>query len=238
MSQSLEPGFVLKHQNYQESSLLIDVFMPTSGRISLIAKGVRQQKSQYLGLLRPFLPLNIAYLGKGGLKILSHVETQGREFILPGINTYCGFYLNELIHHFIPIGEPCQDIFLYYLNCLQQLKSRQDNIESALRTFEIQLMQAIGYDLPLEFDYVTGAVISANLKYTFDLEQGAKVDSEGDIRGSTLIAMEQSNYTEQYQLDEAKWLMRQVIDYHLQGKKLQSRFLISKLIHKKSCSNH
>ena len=231
MVQSLQAGFLLHYQNYLESSLLIDVFTQMEGRHSLIARGVKQQKSPYLGLLRPFVPLNITYSGSRSLKILTHVETGNTEFILPGINTYCGFYLNELIRHFIPVNEPYPDVFLNYLTCLQQLKANH-NIEAALRTFEIQLIQALGYGLGLEFDFTTGRAIEEGLTYRYEIESGATVDSEGKIHGSTLIAMQQLNYIDQRQLNEAKWLMRQVIDFHLQGKVLKSRILISKLMQK------
>jgi len=231
MPRSLQAGFLLHHHNYQESSLILDVFTQASGRISLIAKGARQQKSQYLGLLRPFVPLNISYIGSGSLKTLSHVETGREDSILPGINTYCGFYLNELLRNFIPVEEPYPDVFLNYLSCLQQLKSSQV-IEAALRTFEVELLQAIGYGLQLEFDYLTQLPIQATGSYQYDMEQGVTLNQDGRILGETLIAMQQGRYTNDRQLMEAKQLMRQIIDFYLQGKPLKSRALISKLIQK------
>jgi len=237
MAQSLQSGFLLHYQNYQESSLLVDVFTQMEGRYSLIAKGVKQQKSPYLGLLRPFIPLNITYSGNSNLKTLTHVETGNAEFILPGLNTYCGFYLNELIRYFIPVGEPYPNVFLSYLTCLQQLKTNL-NIEASLRTFEVQLMHALGYGLELEFDFATDKAIKANLTYRYEIEQGATADREGKIHGSTLIAMQQASYITQRQLNEAKWLMRQVIDFYLQGKALKSRILISKLMQKKICNSN
>ncbi len=236
MRQSLQACFLLHYKDYQESSLLIDVFTQNEGRLSLLAKGIKRQKSPYLGLLRPFVPLNITYVGSGNLKILSHVETGDAELILPGINTYCGFYLNELLINLILVGEPYPDVFLSYLTCLQQLKTHH-NIEAALRTFEIQLIQSLGYGLELEFDYITNQVIEAETTYRYDIEQGATIDVEGNIQGSTLIAMQQSNYTDQAQLNEVKLIMRQVIDFHLQGKMLNSRTLISRFIQKKPCKS-
>jgi len=237
MSQLLQAGLLLHSQSYQESSLLIDIFTQREGRESIIAKGVKRQKSPYLGLLRPFTPLNITYSGRGKLKTLTYVEAGNAELILPGITTYCGFYLNELIRYFIPVGEPYPDVFLDYLTCLQQLKNNI-NIEAGLRTFEVQLIQALGYGLQLEFDFITHKAIEARLAYRYDIEHGATVDSKGGIQGATLLAMEQSNYTDQAQLNEAKWLMRQVIDFYLQGKTLKSRSLISKLMQKESCKSN
>lgn len=232
----LQTGFLLHHQNYQESSLLIDVFTQESGRISLIAKGVRRQKSQYLGHLRPFTPLNISYTGSGSLKTLSHVETGKSESILPGLNTYCGYYLNELLRYFIPLGEPYPDVFINYLTCLQQLKT-QKKIEAALRIFETQLLDSIGYSLQLETDYLTHAAIDAASQYLYIVEQGATINKQGTIHGETLLAMQQEKYTNTRQLNEAKQLMRYIIDYYLQGKSLKSRALISQLIQKQSCKN-
>jgi DNA repair protein RecO (recombination protein O) len=97
------------------------------------------------------MPLNIDYTGAGSLKTLTHVETGQSDSILPGLNTYCGFYLNELLRHFIPVDEPYPDVFINYLICLQQLKS-SEQIEAALRLFEIQLLQATGYGLQLVCD--------------------------------------------------------------------------------------
>lgn len=237
MKQELQASFLLHHQDYQESSLIIDMFTQIEGRQSLIAKGVKRQKSPYTGLLRPFVPLNIIYSGNGQLKTLTHVETGNATFILPGINTYCGFYLNDLLRCFLPESVAFPEVFLIYLSCLQQLKTSH-NIEAALRTFEIQLLQIIGYGLLLDFDYATDRPIEVGLTYRYDIEKGATADSKGRIHGSTLIAMQHSSYTKQWQLKEAKWLMRHIIDFHLQGKKLLSRSLISKLILKESCKSN
>jgi len=228
-NQNLQAGFLLHHQNYQETSLIIDVLTHHAGRVSILAKGVRQQKSPFLGLLRPFIPINISYKGTGSLKQLTHVEAGDSELILPGLNTYCGFYLNELIRYFIPREEPYPDVFLAYFLCLQQLKETSQ-IEPALRRFEIQLMHALGYALLLDRDYITQQPINTLSMYVFDIEKGATVSQHGTIHGSTLLAMSHDNYTEKFHLQEAKNLMRYVIDFHLQGKPLKSRLLISKLM--------
>ena len=105
-------------------------------------------------------------------------------------------------------------------------------IEAALRTFEVELLQSIGYGLQLEFDYLTQLPIQTTGSYQYNIEQGATINQDGRILGETLIAMQQGNYTNDRQLMEAKQLMRQIIDFYLQGKHLKSRALISKLIQK------
>ncbi|NOQ65090.1 MAG: DNA repair protein RecO [Methyloprofundus sp.] len=234
MALALQAGFLLHQYDYQDSSLILDVFTHVAGRVSVVAKGVKQQKSPYLGLLRPFVPINISYFGTGSLKTLGNIEQGNAEFILAGNNTYCGFYLNELIRYLIPSGEPYPDVFVNYLSCLQVLKTSH-KVESALRTFEIQLIQSLGYGLNLECDVITGKAIQAEENYRYMLEQGATLDCAGALKGTTLIAMHRQSYSEQSQLNQAKWLMRQVIDFHLQGKILHSRQLISKFKQTSSC---
>lgn len=188
-------------------------------------------------MLRPFLPINVSYFGSQSLKTLQHVESGNKEYSFPELNIYCAYYINELIRHFLPEGEPYPDIFIAYLNCLGAL---QDNIsiEAALRYFEVQLIESLGYGLQLEFDTKTGGVIQSELRYQFDIEQGAMADIKGAIDGSTLIAMQLGNYTNATQLQQAKQLMRLVIDFYLQGKILKTRSLMSKLILQKTCKTH
>ena len=119
----MQAGFLIHHQNFKESSVIVDVFTQSAGRVSLVAKGTRQQKSHYLGLLRPFLPINISYFGSQSLKTLQHVESGNKEYSFPDLNIYCAYYINELIRYLLPEGEPYPDIFMAYLNCLEILFS-------------------------------------------------------------------------------------------------------------------
>jgi DNA repair protein RecO (recombination protein O) len=70
----LQPAFILQQRKYRESGLIIDVLTRDFGRISLLAKGVRKAKSKTAGMLQPFIPLLISYLGKAELKTLTGVE--------------------------------------------------------------------------------------------------------------------------------------------------------------------
>ncbi len=50
----LQPAYILHHRPYRETSLLLDVLTHDHGRIGLIAKGVRKQRSPLRALLQPF----------------------------------------------------------------------------------------------------------------------------------------------------------------------------------------
>ncbi|HEY8035598.1 MAG TPA: DNA repair protein RecO [Methylobacter sp.] len=70
----LQPAFILQQRKYRETSLIIDALTRDFGRISLLAKGVRKSKSKTAGILQPFIPLAISYVGKAELKTLTDVE--------------------------------------------------------------------------------------------------------------------------------------------------------------------
>jgi DNA repair protein RecO (recombination protein O) len=102
--------------------------------------------------------------------------------------------------------------------------------ESILRTFELNLMDSIGYGMNFTYDsYHDKPIISDNY-YSYNKESGLVENSKGQFSGMALLAMAQRNFDQTQVLSEAKQLMRQVIDSHLQGKQLKSRSVINSII--------
>ncbi|SJM94049.1 DNA repair protein RecO [Crenothrix polyspora] len=226
-----QPGFILKQRKYRETSLIIDVFTRDFGRFSLLAKGVRKAKSKTAALLQPFVPLSISYIGNGELKILTNVDVFQPALELKGLALYCGFYISELVICFLHQYDPHPEVFNDYNACLTALATLTDSeIEVALRIFEINLIEEIGYGLQLEVDFLSGQAIHPVKKYTFDVEQGAYEDEQGDVLGSTLLALRSKKLHDPQALSEAKLLMRAVIDFYLQGRLLKSRHVINQII--------
>src|SRR5689334_7400347 len=94
---SLHPAFILHHRPYRETSVLLDVFTQEHGRITLIAKSVRTNRSRTRGLLQLFSPLLLSWQGKTELMILQNVEPETTPIQLQADNLLSGFYLNELL---------------------------------------------------------------------------------------------------------------------------------------------
>jgi DNA repair protein RecO (recombination protein O) len=223
-----QPAYILKQINYRESSLLLDVLTRDFGRISLIAKGVRKVKSKTAGVLRPFHSLTISFIGKSELKTLADAELKGLGCLLEGMALYCGFYVNELITHFLQHHDAHPELFDHYELCLKQLAENK-RIEIALRNFELNLLTETGYGLHLGFDISREKNIAANKKYLFNKENGMIEDVKGTISGATLLAMQNRNFEDPQVLAEAKQLMRTVIDAHLQGKPIKSRTVMQEV---------
>lgn len=225
----LQPGFVLQHRHYRETSVILDVLTQDYGRISVLAKGVRKAKSKTAGLLQPFVPLKLSFLGKSELKLLTHVEMDVPAIPLTGLALYCGFYVNELVSRFLHPHDPHPEVFIDYRDCLVRLGGKQ-SLEAALRSFELALMCHSGYGLQLDYDFYHDQPVEPGKKYHFNAEQGPVAAEHGLFSGQTLQAMTRKDFTQPQVLSEAKLLMRAVIDTHLQGHALKSRTVINQLI--------
>jgi DNA repair protein RecO (recombination protein O) len=225
----LQPAYILSQRQYKETSLILDVLTRDYGRVSLLAKGVRKTKSKTAGLLQPFIPLTLSYLGKTELKTLTDVELMQAFNPLPGMALYCGFYINELVSCFCHQYDPHPDVFAHYCDCLAVLMTGL-NVEQALRTFELDLMDAVGFGLQLEYDFHTDLALQPLDHYHFKVEQGPIAALEGRFIGNTLLAIKRRDFTHPQVLIDAKILMRTVIDVYLQGKPLKSRAVIHNII--------
>jgi DNA repair protein RecO (recombination protein O) len=224
-----QPAYILHQQNYRESSLIIDALTRDLGRISLIAKGVRKAKSKTAGLLRPFASLSLSVVGKADLKTLTDAEMLGHANELTGIACYCGFYVNELVGNFLHKDDPHPEVFQDYQECLLQL-ALGSQIETALRVFELKLMDSVGYGVQLGYDLRHEKPINSHKKYLFNKDDGLVEDTDGQFSGSALLAMEQRQFDDPLVLSEAKVLMRLIIDSRLQGKQLKSRSVINNIV--------
>lgn len=225
----LQPGYLLQHRPYRETSLILDVLTRDFGRVSILAKGVRKARSDKAGLLRPFLPLQLSFRGRAELKTLTHVELSEVSLSLQGLSLYCGFYVNELIGHFLDKFDPHPEVFQLYRDCLRNL-SENTEIERVLRIFELNLLISVGYGLQLDFDQRHNKPVMAGKKYFFHADAGPVEAESGDVSGRTLLALQTKTLTDSETLAEAKKFMRTVIDFHLQGKPLKSRAVIARIL--------
>jgi len=225
----LQSAFILRHKKYRETSVIIDVLTKDFGIISILARGVRKKKSKTAGLLLAFTALKISYTGKSELKILTQIELDLPPIQLNGLSLYCGFYVNELIACFLHKNDPHPEVFDEYLQCMVLLND-SNKIEQVLRFFELNLMEAVGYGVQLNRDVQNNIDIKPSAKYLFRPEAGMVENPDGYIQGSTLLLLDARECLDKQALYESKQLMRRVIDFQLQGKKLKSRAVLAKII--------
>jgi DNA repair protein RecO (recombination protein O) len=245
----LQPAYIIHQRPYRDSSALLEIFSESYGRCALVAKGVKRPKSKLRGLLQPFQPLLISWIGKSELGTLTDAELFQQPIQIKPKYLASAFYLNELILYLLHRDDPHDELFHGYhstMTKLQQLSgSETDGLlwQSHLRLFELMLMQSIGYGLVLDHDVRTQSPIDINSWYDYWMDYGpVKIEAETtDIRGvkvsgATLqmlsdraVLFEHSRQANPVTLSlfkEAKRLMRTVVDHHLGSKVLHSRSLV------------
>jgi len=70
--QESREAFVLHSYAYRETSLLVEVFSRTFGRVSMVARGARSPRSPLRGVLLAFQPLALSWFGRGEVRTLAH----------------------------------------------------------------------------------------------------------------------------------------------------------------------
>ncbi|MGY6277282.1 DNA repair protein RecO [Methylomonas sp. MgM2] len=224
----LQPAFILQHRPYRESSVLLDVFTRDFGIVSILAKGVRKNKSKTVGLLQPFSLLRLTYLDKNELKVLTHAEYV-LSYSLERLGLYCGFYVNELVQKFLHKHDPHPHLFCCYQGCLQALLDREC-IEQSLRYFELDLLNETGYGVQLDIEQVGNSKVGVYRRYKFLSGVGIVEDSNGYVGGNTLLALSAKRALVGEALAETKRLLREMLDVHLQGQPLKSRAVLARIV--------
>lgn len=228
---ALEPAWVLHHYPYRDSSLLLEVFSREHGRIGLVARGARSARSRWHSELQILRPLLLSWSMRGELGTLTGVDTRGMVNVLPGRQVLCGCYLNELLLRLLTRHDPHPELFAAYEQAVLMLQAGE---EQALRLFEKQLLQQLGYGLLLDHEADSGEPVDPDSLYEYRLEKGpvkcAQPGGEGIfLRGGSLLALYNDDLAEPQACREVKQLMRAALGLYLGSRPLRSREVLRQL---------
>ncbi len=222
---------VLHRRPYRETSYLVDFFTLESGKISAVAKGVRNTRNERKSLLQPFQPLRIQLAGKSELKNLSLLESAEGAYPLAGFNLFCAMYLNELINRVLQPELPVSDLFEAYQHSLTALAALSNDTaidaQIILREFEFALLAEMGLLVDLSCITDSNQDISPSDYYLFSAEYGltqAPSAHPHKILGSHLLDIAKKEWTREA-LGIAKYVNRQALRPLLGDKPLKSREL-------------
>lgn len=224
----LQPAFILHRRPYRDTSLLLEAFSREYGRLGLIARGAASSRSRLKGLLQPFTPLLLSWMGDGDLATLHGGEEAGRPISLLQNRALAGLYVNELLVRLLPRRDVQPDLFAVYETLLTELAAAPDE-EPPLRRFEKRLLEELGYGLSLDREVASGQPIVAEAHYRYILDQGPlAADRTGEgvpISGQGLLALREGLFTDPAVLKEVKRLTRAALAEQLQGRALKTREL-------------
>jgi DNA repair protein RecO (recombination protein O) len=245
-----QPAFVLHARAYRETSMLLEVLTREHGRLGLVARGVRRERTRLpRGQLQPLQPLLIGFVLRGELGTLTGAEPAAT---LPGPGgdaLLAGIYVNELVLRMTGRADPHPRMFDAYAECVAALARRdiggvresaagdsdvrraRDATGWTLRRFERDLLAELGYALPLRRVAGSGAAVGSASTYAYDPEAGPlETRVPGDslrVRGSALLALADDVRPDAADLEQLRRLMRAVIRHHLGGANLNAWSLTS-----------
>jgi len=220
----LTPAFLIHRRTYQDSSLLLDFFTRHYGKIRLVGRGARNNKTP----LQMFQRLNISFKGRSDLKSLTSWEFSDQPRRLLGNNLVLAMYTNELLSRLLPEAEEQLKIFDGYWNYLRMI-NEQSSLEKeySLRLFENLLLKELGYDLEFDKDS-SGSPIDCELEYEFQEHKGFILRANGNIPGKALLVVNDSGGNDRLSIDHLailKKINRKRLSSILGEKPLKSREL-------------
>jgi len=231
---AVDEGYVLHTYPYRETSLLVEIYARGAGRMTLVARGARRPRSAMRGVLIAFQPLQLSWYGSGEVRTLIRAEWIGGQPLLQGAALLCGFYLNELLLRLLPREDPHEKLFDRYGEAMRGLASGAVT-GPILRSFEKALLREIGYAMVLERDVAGDCGIDPAKTYTYDPEKGplevSAVASAGmKLAGQTLLDIARDDFSSAVTQQQAKLLMRLLINHRLEHQPLKSRRIFQELM--------
>jgi DNA repair protein RecO (recombination protein O) len=218
----------LHQRPHGETSLIVDVFTKKNGKMSIIAKGAKKPKSKFFGYLTPFTKLKITYTGRSELKTLTNIDRDFSESTNSlSKKSYSLLYINELLIRLLPKDAVHEDLFLLYESFLLKIHSGE-NIELTLRSFELDMLEMLGYGLDFENEIDKNQSIDVNKNYSFIPERGFRESKNSNFSGRDIINIRMRNLAE-VSKKHLKHITQESIHFCLDGKNLSSREIFKRI---------
>ena len=242
-------AYVLHRYDWSESSVILDLYTREQGRLAVAAKGAKRPHSQLRSVLLPFQRLHVslgrvpkqAEDGDGGADARAEVhnlraaEWAAGASMLTGAALFSGFYANELLMKLLPRHDAHPRLFDAYDATLPELRSEDDGaVQSALRAFELTLLQQIGLLPDLSMATLTLEAVDPGRGYGLLPESGVgEARGQGPVvAGRTLVglqaALQHGSLAALRQecskaLPELRPVLRALLHYHLGSPVLRTR---------------
>jgi DNA repair protein RecO (recombination protein O) len=222
----LAQAYILHAQPYRDTSRILEVFTREQGRVSVFARGVRGPKARMASLLQPFQPLLISFSSRGEAAQLITAESgAGQHPVrLPAGALLCGFYLNELLLKLTTRHDPNPSLFDGYQEALLALTAGPAQ-EPALRSFELRLLQEVGYGLALTRT-VAGGPVLAQEYYHFRPADGlfaTTAEHSGALQGRSLLNLVAGTLRDTRELADARRVLSAALEHCLEGRPIVTR---------------
>ena len=198
-----DPAFVLHRYDWSESSLILEVFTRSNGRIALVAKGAKKPSSNFRPILLPLQPLQLSYGGDAEIRTLKGAQWMGPHVMPMGEALMAGYYLNEMLLKLLARDDPHPRLFDVYAQAVQAIALagqathadplQVDPLQAALRSFELLLLREVGLLPHLNRQTATLALLDPAQRYCLVPEAGLRPQTEPDrvaLGGAQWLALQ------------------------------------------------
>jgi DNA repair protein RecO (recombination protein O) len=226
-----QPAYVLHARPWRETSLIVELLSRDFGRIAVVARGVQGPKRHPLrAALQPLQHVRLDFLPRGELGRLLQAEALDAPPLLQGDPLLATFYVNELLLRLLPRQDPAAALYARYGE-LRAALAGSAPLAWTLRRFERDLLELLGYGLPLD-QTEDGERLDPAARYRLDPELGPVRDRHheaGSASGAALLALAADRLPPPDQLAELRIALRAVLQTHLGGASLKSWGLMADL---------
>ena len=120
-----------------------------------------------------------------------------------------------------------EDLFQLYESFLAKIHSGE-NIELTLRSFELDMLEMLGYGLDFENEIDKNQSIDINKNYSFIPERGFRESKNSNFSGKDIINIRMRNLSE-VSKKHLKHITQESIHFCLDGKNLSSREIFRRI---------
>lgn len=139
-------GIVLRTRNLGEADKIVTLYTKTNGKILAVARGSRRIRNRLLGPTQIFTHGRYLIFNGKNLDSLSQGDiVSSFQDLREDLDKMAAtMYISELMDALIEPGEASQEVFSLLLNTLKMLS--EDQINHALRVFELRFAKYLGYE--------------------------------------------------------------------------------------------
>ena len=142
-------GIIIKKVNFRETSIILDVLTPEYGVISVMAKGIRKQKSKNTGLLEILNELDLILYKNPSSEWYIYRSSQIVNAHLFNIDISTSVLMQapvEVIRQIIISVEDSQEIYQLFETYLEYIKAVKQNGIAIFWRFLLKLFKIIGIE--------------------------------------------------------------------------------------------
>lgn len=179
-------AIVLSRINYSESDRILTLLTLEKGKLSVLAKGVRKEKSKLAGGVELFSESEVSLAaGNGDLyiltsaRLLQHFALLLKDFA----RSQTAYQLLKLTSQASHEGTGAE-LYLILRIALKALGDAAISAELVKLWFEVRLLEALGHDIDIKTD-ISGKILKQEGSYKFDFDKMAFCENDnGEFKAS------------------------------------------------------